>query len=139
MINLSLENLFEVIALFIMIASLYLQVKYIKFKKRSMPASGVIKKINNHKIFYTAEIEFKIESKSHYGQVFYIQGKHSLNEAVDIIYNPVFIIAPDKSVVLTPLLRKINLLKFPTIFFSGQNPAGLHILLLILGSAFMIF
>lgn len=142
MLNLILSNPTGVTALIIMLSSMYLQVKYIKFKKRSMPATGVIKKINNHKLFYTAEIQFSDDTRETHGQVFYWKNKKGdkkiiEGQSIDIIFNPHLQIKRDRSLLFTPLLNRLGLMKHPTIFLAGQNPASFHIFLIFLGIIFL--
>jgi hypothetical protein len=142
MFNLILSNPTGTLALLIMLSSMYLQVKYIKFKKRSMPATGLLKKLNHHKFFYTAEIQFNNEKVETHGQVFFWKNKKGdkqlqEGQSVEIIFNPHLQIKRDRSILFTPIFNRLGLVKHPTVFFTGQNPAALHIFLLVIGVIFL--
>lgn len=130
-----LENLLGLFALFIMISSLALQIKFIKFKKKSYPAKALVTDVIKRKFFNVYRLKILLDQTSHQATAFKFKAVAEVGSEVEVMYNPYLINNEDESIVFSKILKKLNLYYFdrPIIYFKKQNPLWFYIGLLLLG------
>lgn len=130
-----LENLLGLFALFIMISSLALQIKFIKFKKKSYPAKALVTDVIKRKLFNVYRLKILLNQTSYQATAFKFKAKTKVGSEVEVIYNPYLISNEDESIVFSKILKKLNLYYFdrPIIYFKNQNPLWFYTGLLLLG------
>lgn len=133
--NFILENILGLFALLIMITSLGLQISYIRFKKKSYPATAQIKEIIRRKFFNVLRIKISDEHKSYEATIFKFKTENNPGDQIEVMYNPFSIHEEDKSIVMSRILKKLNVYYFdkPIVYYKDQNPLFFYIGLLLLG------
>lgn len=136
------NNLLGVLALIIMFCSLSMQFSYLKFKRKSVGSSGKIINILKGKFWQWAIIEFSTsDGQVHQAHSLCFNNKKIVGAETDILYNPKEIGKIDKSLMITPFLKKLGFKKETKfyVFMKQQNPSILHVSMIIFSLILLSF
>lgn len=129
------ENILSFFAIFLMSCSLALQLKFIRFKKKSYPATAEATRVIHKKLFKVIKLKLLLENANHQVTIFKFKSNIKVGSRVDIIYNPYLLNEEDSSIVFSKILKKLNLYYFesPIVYLKNQNPLFFYMILLMLG------
>lgn len=118
-----------------MICSLGLQLKYIRFKKKSFPTVGEVLKTRKYSFFWISKISIIHEKEEYEANLFEFRAKDQVGTKIEIMYVPQDITFSDKSVLISKILKRLNLYLFdrPTVLKKEQSPTPFYLLILIFG------
>ena len=118
-----------------MICSLILQISYIRFKRKSFPTKGEILGVKKNLLFWKTDVLVIHEKSEYQTNLFEFNAQNEVGKIIDIMYVPQDITSPDKSILISKVLTKLNLYFFdkPTVLTRKQSPTYLSITLLLLG------
>lgn len=130
-----IENFLGMIAIVLMITSLALQIKFIRFKKKSYPATAVITESIHRKFFSVFKLKMLVNKQDQYVTIFKFKANIEVGSEVEVMYNPYLLNEEDQSIVFSKVLKKLNLYYFgdPIIYFRNQNPLYFYSALLFIG------
>jgi len=135
------NNLIGSLALMIMFYSIALQISYLKFRRKAVESKGKLIDVLKHKFWQLAVIEFDAQDETKKAYSLCVNNKKSPGAEVELYYNPKELDQVDKSIVITPLLKKFNLKKEPKLYviMKQQNRSLLHMGLIIFSLILLAF
>lgn len=130
-----LENIIGITAMIIMLTSIALQIKYIRFKKRSFPGTAEITSIQNKRFFYVINLSMKLSSGSFEFYAFKFKVDKSVGDKIEILYDPSQLNVEDNSIVISKILQRLNIYfnDRPTVYLKGQSPLKFYSGILLVG------
>lgn len=136
--DLILSNLFSFAALGVMLLSIYLQINYIKYKKKSVQIDSKLESFQTKLGVQISLVSFEYEDHSYQGINFHFK-KIKFGDSVRIHMNPFILPKKNSSLVSGAIMKvfKVYPGPFPRVYFLNENPSLFH-LVLILSSLFLL-
>lgn len=136
-----LDIIIYIIALIFMLGSLALQLKYIRFKKKSFPVGAEVVQVTKRNFFWISELALIHEKVEYRVNLFETKAKDQVGSKIEVMYVPQDISYQDQSIVISKLLRKINLYFFekPIVLKKDQNPLPFYFVIMLIGFTLALF